>query len=91
MGIRIGYNQIHRIISSQTGVSCPPSQHDIADDGNGMDIYNLHRFFDLKNSQVKKLIGEKGLGAKTYFKSDYYSDNSGCEQKTISRCGRTVE
>lgn len=44
---------------------------EIQDDGNGMSINDLHRFFNLGDSDKEKRgIGEKGLGTKIYFKSD---------------------
>ncbi|KZL91700.1 ATP-binding protein [Clostridium magnum] len=43
----------------------------IKDDGKGMDINTIHKFFNLGDSNKEKLgIGEKGLGTKTYFKSN---------------------
>lgn len=45
---------------------------EIQDDGKGMNLKNIHRFFNLGDSNKSKLgIGEKGLGTKTYFKSDH--------------------
>lgn len=42
----------------------------IKDDGNGMDLNEIHSFYNLGDSQkVTQNIGEKGLGTKTYFKS----------------------
>lgn len=44
---------------------------EIYDDGIGMDLENIHKFFNLGDSQKTTLgIGEKGLGTKTYYKSD---------------------
>ncbi|WP_053956223.1 ATP-binding protein [Inediibacterium massiliense] len=44
---------------------------EIQDDGNGMDLEEIHRFFNLGDSNKNKIgIGEKGLGTKIYFKSD---------------------
>jgi len=43
----------------------------IRDDGKGMKINDIHRFFNLVDSiKNAKEIGEKGLGTKTYFKSE---------------------
>lgn len=43
---------------------------EISDDGKGMDIPNLHKFFNLGDSDKNSLgIGEKGLGTKSYYKS----------------------
>ncbi len=43
----------------------------IKDDGKGMDINAIHKFFNLGDSNKNSLgIGEKGLGTKTYYKSD---------------------
>ncbi|WP_298836056.1 ATP-binding protein [Clostridium sp.] len=44
---------------------------EIKDDGRGMEINDIHRFFNLEDS-IKSAtgIGEKGLGTKTYFKSE---------------------
>lgn len=42
----------------------------IRDDGNGMDLDEIHSFFNLGDSKkMLQNIGEKGLGTKTYFKS----------------------
>ena len=47
---------------------------EIQDDGKGMDVNNIHRFFNLGDSNKDKLgIGEKGLGTKIYFKSEKIS------------------
>lgn len=44
---------------------------EIQDDGKGMDLEGIHRFFNLGDSQKNGIkIGEKGLGTKTFFKSD---------------------
>lgn len=44
---------------------------EIQDDGKGMNIEELHRFFNLGDSNKNLVgIGEKGLGTKTYFKSE---------------------
>lgn len=44
---------------------------EIQDDGKGMNIIGIHRFFNLGDSNKDKQgIGEKGLGTKTYFKSE---------------------
>ncbi|WP_252187648.1 ATP-binding protein [Anaeromonas gelatinilytica] len=44
---------------------------EIQDDGVGMNIYDIHRFFNLGDSIKRKPgIGEKGLGTKTFFKSE---------------------
>lgn len=44
---------------------------EIQDDGKGMGFNNIHRFFNLGDSDKDKLgIGEKGLGTKIYFKSE---------------------
>ncbi|MFZ5969403.1 MAG: ATP-binding protein [Bacillota bacterium] len=44
---------------------------EIQDDGRGMTFDNIHRFFNLGDSDKDKIgIGEKGLGTKTYFKSE---------------------
>jgi Signal transduction histidine kinase, nitrate/nitrite-specific len=46
----------------------------IKDDGKGMDIDAIHKFFNLGDSNKNNLgIGEKGLGTKTYYKSDLIS------------------
>lgn len=43
---------------------------EIQDDGKGMNIEEIHRFFNLGDSNKGGIgIGEKGLGTKTYFKS----------------------
>ena len=43
---------------------------EISDDGNGMDEMGFERFFNLGDSQkLQNLIGQKGLGTKTYFRS----------------------
>lgn len=43
---------------------------EISDDGNGMDDKGFERFFNLGDSQkLQNLIGQKGLGTKTYFRS----------------------
>jgi len=43
---------------------------EIQDDGKGMNIDNIHRFFNLGDSNKGAIgIGEKGLGTKIYFKS----------------------
>lgn len=43
---------------------------EIQDDGKGLNINDIHRFFNLGDSDKEKLgIGEKGLGTKIYFKS----------------------
>lgn len=42
----------------------------IRDDGKGMDLDEIHSFFNLGDSKkMMQNIGEKGLGTKTYFKS----------------------
>ncbi len=47
---------------------------EIQDDGKGMNLANLHRFFNLGDSnKIKPGIGEKGLGTKTFFKSQRIS------------------
>lgn len=44
---------------------------EIDDDGNGMALEDLHSFFNLGDSNKHVIgIGEKGLGTKTYYKSD---------------------
>lgn len=44
---------------------------EIQDDGKGMDIDSIHRFFNLGDSRKDQIgIGRKGLGTKTYFRSD---------------------
>ncbi len=44
---------------------------EIQDDGNGMDLDKIHKFFNLGDSDKDKIgIGEKGLGTKIYFKCD---------------------
>lgn len=44
---------------------------EIQDDGKGMGFNNIHRFFNLGDSNKDELgIGEKGLGTKVYFKSE---------------------
>ncbi|TCO79421.1 ATP-binding protein [Marinisporobacter balticus] len=44
---------------------------EIQDDGKGMNFDNIHKFFNLGDSMKTKLgIGEKGLGTKTFFKSE---------------------
>jgi hypothetical protein len=44
---------------------------EIQDDGKGLSKGDIHRFFNLGDSNKNILgIGEKGLGTKTYFKSD---------------------
>jgi hypothetical protein len=44
---------------------------EIQDDGKGMNFNNIHRFFNLGDSNKDKQgIGEKGLGTKIYFKSE---------------------
>ncbi|WP_055667338.1 ATP-binding protein [Desnuesiella massiliensis] len=44
---------------------------EIYDDGKGLSKSDVHRFFNLGDSNKGKLgIGEKGLGTKIYFKSD---------------------
>lgn len=46
----------------------------IKDDGKGMDINSIHKFFNLGDSNKNNLgIGEKGLGTKIYYKSDFIS------------------
>ncbi|WP_270567155.1 ATP-binding protein [Clostridium beijerinckii] len=46
----------------------------IKDDGKGMDINAIHKFFNLGDSNKNNLgIGEKGLGTKIYYKSDFIS------------------
>jgi len=41
---------------------------EVIDDGAGMQMDDMHRFFDLGRSQKRPaLIGEKGLGTKTYY------------------------
>lgn len=43
----------------------------IVDDGNGMDLLTIHKFFNLGDSNKNSIgIGEKGLGTKTYYKSN---------------------
>ncbi|WP_315675038.1 ATP-binding protein [Clostridium sp. 19966] len=43
---------------------------EIQDDGKGMELDNIHRFFNMGDSDKALIgIGEKGLGTKTYFKS----------------------
>ena len=43
---------------------------EIQDDGKGMKINDIHRFFNLGDSNKDSIgIGEKGLGTKVYFKS----------------------
>ncbi len=43
---------------------------EIQDDGKGMGVSEIHRFFNLGDSDKNIIgIGEKGLGTKTYFKS----------------------
>lgn len=45
---------------------------EIQDDGKGINLSNIHRFFNLGDStKIKPGIGEKGLGTKTYFKSKF--------------------
>lgn len=44
---------------------------EIQDDGKGMSLKDIHRFFNLGDSSKSVVgIGEKGLGTKTYFKSE---------------------
>ena len=44
---------------------------EIQDDGRGMNLCEIHRFFNLGDSDKTVVgIGEKGLGTKTYFKSE---------------------
>ncbi|WHH58839.1 ATP-binding protein [Petroclostridium sp. X23] len=44
---------------------------EMQDDGRGMDFNAIHRFFNLGDSLKNSIgIGKKGLGTKTYFKSD---------------------
>ncbi len=44
---------------------------EIQDDGKGMNINILQKFFNLGDSNKRQIgIGEKGLGTKTFFKSD---------------------
>lgn len=44
---------------------------EVQDDGKGMNLNNIHRFFNLGDSNKQKQgIGEKGLGTKIYFKSE---------------------
>lgn len=44
---------------------------EIQDDGKGMSLKDIHRFFNLGDSSKSIIgIGEKGLGTKTYFKSE---------------------
>lgn len=44
---------------------------EIQDDGKGLNMNDIHRFFNLGDSIKSSLgIGEKGLGTKIYFKSD---------------------
>ncbi|MBC2579868.1 ATP-binding protein [Clostridium sp. DJ247] len=44
---------------------------EIQDDGKGMDLEDIHRFFNLGDSNKNIVgIGEKGLGTKIYFKSE---------------------
>ncbi|PRR70603.1 ATP-binding protein [Clostridium thermopalmarium] len=48
---------------------------EIQDDGKGMKIEDIHRFFNLGDSNKASVgIGEKGLGTKTYFKSKRVMD-----------------
>jgi hypothetical protein len=43
---------------------------EIQDDGKGMNLEDIHRFFNMGDSDKNIIgIGEKGLGTKTYFKS----------------------
>lgn len=43
---------------------------EVQDDGKGMRVDDIHRFFNLGDSNKDSIgIGEKGLGTKTYFKS----------------------
>lgn len=45
---------------------------EIQDDGKGINLPNIHRFFNLGDStKTKPGIGEKGLGTKTFFKSEF--------------------
>jgi len=63
-----GARQIRLTVGPQCGY---PFVIEIVDDGEGMDRAGVQRFFDLGNSQKKRQrIGEKGLGTKTYFRSD---------------------
>lgn len=43
---------------------------EIKDDGKGMDLETVHKFFNLGDSAKDLGIGEKGLGTKTYYKSN---------------------
>ncbi|WP_026882025.1 ATP-binding protein [Clostridium akagii] len=44
---------------------------EIQDDGKGLNINDIHRFFNLGDSNKLQIgIGEKGLGTKIYFRSD---------------------
>ncbi len=55
---------------------------EIADDGNGMDEEGFGRFFNLGDSlKLKNLIGQKGLGTKTYFRSARLSVESQTSDK----------
>lgn len=43
---------------------------EVQDDGRGMNLDDIHRFFNLGDSDKSSIgIGEKGLGTKTFFKS----------------------
>lgn len=51
----------------------------IRDDGKGMNIDEIHSFFNLGDSKkVVQNIGEKGLGTKTFFKSKKITINTKC-------------
>lgn len=55
---------------------------EISDDGNGMDEQGFERFFNLGDSQkLQNLIGQKGLGTKTYFRSARISVESQTNSK----------
>ena len=44
---------------------------EIQDDGKGLNMNDIHRFFNIGDSDKARLsIGEKGLGTKIFFKSE---------------------
>jgi len=57
---------------------------EMADDGSGMDEGGFERFFNLGDSQkLQNLIGQKGLGTKTYFRSKKITVESQSNQKRL--------
>ena len=74
--IREAISNSHDAESKQISIIVYRSQEgdfviELQDDGKGMDICGLQKFFNLGDSNKNQIgIGEKGLGTKTYFKSD---------------------